>query len=549
MLSRDTFHWRALIAAGEAGVVQARDNAKGILPDVVRRKLGRFLAWFFGRRPLHPALGFLGASGLPVLLGALAFALRWVHVDRNGVFMDESFYIIAGRKILSEGMARELLEVMFGSYLYPMLTATAHGWLGVTGSRLLSMLCGAITAVAVAQVGDRVGGRTVGLLAGLVVAVTHQHIYISSLGLYDAPAVAGLAVSVALVATALRGAGQDRLREQTRASLLLTAGVAGALGVLIKYVAVVMLPALAVAVWVWSPGVSTRLRLQRTAAFSAPVGLGLLVYAARHWSVLMGWWAFTQRYNTLVENNVDKLVDIYVVQSSNIGLGFLLAAVGVWGRRFLPSRPRLADVGVLALGVASFLVFHVATRADVNFSKHITFAFPFLVPLVALGLRVVGLGAEQLYAARGLPAALAQRLGRATMVLVLVLMGLYQVDKVAGSLQWWPDVREQARVAGGDVELGDRVLVDDTGAELYLIERGASVDTPFWTAQGALTGPAAARQAVWDRAYSAVVLTGGVTVEGRALHEAVAPIMAQAGYRRVFGEPTLGPSVGVWLRD
>ncbi len=549
MLSRDTFHWRALIAAGEAGVVQARDNARGLLPDAVRRQLGRFVAWFLGRRPLHPALGFLGASGLPVLLAGLAFALRWVHVDRNGVFMDESFYIIAGRRIFAQGMARELLEVMFGSYLYPMMTAAAHGLLGVTGSRLLSMISGAITAVAVAQVGDRIGGRTVGLLAGLVVAVTHQHIYISSLGLYDAPAVAGLAVSMALVATALRGEGHARMREQTRASLLLMAGVAGAVGVLIKYVAVVMLPALALAVWVWSPTVSRQVRLQRSLAFVAPVGLGLLVYGLRHWSVLLGWWAFTQRYTTLVENDVERLVDIYMVQSLNIGVGFLLAAVGVWGRRALPSRPARADVAVLGLGAASFMLFHVATRADVNFSKHITFAFPFLVPLVAMGLRVLGLGAERLYAARGLPLALAQRLGRATMVLSLVLLGLYQVDRVAGSLQWWPDVRDQARVASLGVVAGDRVLVDDTGAELYLMERGALVDTPFWTAHANLQGPAAARQAVWDRAYSVVVLTGGVTVEGRAMHAAVGPVMAVAGYRRIYGSAGADPTVGVWLRN
>lgn len=548
MLSRDTFHWKALISAGEAGVVQAQDNAGGLIPDRVRAPIGRFVAWFLGRRPLHPALGFAGASGLPLLLFGLAFALRWVHIDRNGVFMDESFYIITGRRLMFEGMARELLEVMFGSYLYPLLTATAHSVGGVAGSRLLSMVAGALTAVSVAQVADRIGGRTVGLLAGLVVAVTHQHIYISALALYDAPAVAGLAVGFALVTTALRGGGSERIAEPSRHALLVLGGVAAAVGVLIKYVAVVLLPAIALAVWVWSPGLPRAARLRRVFAFAAPVGVGLSVYVLRHWSVLMGWWRFTRSYTTLIEDDVHALFDIYMVQSVNIGLGFLLAALGVLGRRRLPQAPALSDVAVLGLGTASFLAFHFGTRADVNFSKHITFAFPFLVPLVAMGLRVVALHAEALYAQRGLPGPLAQRLGRASLVLALVLMGLYQVDKVAGSLQWWPDVRGQAEKALTSVQAGDRVLVDDTGAELYLLERGALVDTPFWIAHEGQTGHAAARAAIWDRTYAVVVLTGGVTTEGRALSAAVGPTLAAAGYRRVLGESAKGPQAGVWVR-
>jgi 4-amino-4-deoxy-L-arabinose transferase-like glycosyltransferase len=435
---------------------------------------------------------------------------------------------------------------MFGSYLYPLLTALAHLAGGVEGSRLVSMVAGALTVVAVAQVAERIGGRTVGLLGGLLAAVTSQHIYISCLGLYDAPAVAGLAVGLAFVVTALRGRGNEQLEGATRNALLLLGGIAAVFAVLMKYVAVVFLPAMFLAVLVWSWGATRRVFWARLLAFGLPVAGGMLIYVVRHWQILLGWWRFTRTYTTLVESNVDRLIEIYFTESLNLVVGLLLAALGLASFRGLPSAPARRDLLLLGAGVLSFGAFHFGTRADVNFAKHVTFTLPFLLPLCALGLRRLLQFAENAFADRGLPRPVALRFSRAAGVLAVVLVGLYQVDKVGGSLQWWPDVRGHTDVARRLVLEGDRALVDDTGAELYLIERGARVDTPFWAAQGATTGVAAARKAVWERAYRTVVLTGGVTREGKALHAAVGPILSTAGYVQVLGFGA-APTSGVWV--
>ena len=68
----------------------------------------------------------------------------------------------------------------------------------------------------------------------------------------------------------------------------------------------------------------------------------------------------------------------------------------------------------------------------------------------------------------------------------------------------------------------------------------------MWAALGATTGVAAARKAVWERAYRTVVLTGGVTREGKALHAAVGPILSTAGYVQVLGFGA-APTSGVWV--
>jgi hypothetical protein len=95
--------------------------------------------------------------------------------------------------------------------------------------------------------------------------------------------------------------------------------------------------------------------------------------------------------------------------------------------------------------------------------------------------------------------------------------------------------------------MGDRVLIDDTGLEWYTVDRKVRVDTPFYAAYEGKEGIDAARAAVRDQAYDAVVLTGGITGEGRALYNGVVPEIYPAGYVRIYVPPDSPPVAGLFV--
>ena len=536
--SREGFSWGALMAAGREAAREpaaAEPVGRPAPAGPVRAAAGWGLAWALGRRPLGGAWGFAGASALGLLTLGFAGALRWPHLSANSAYMDESFYVIAGQRFVAEGMTPWLAEVMFGSYLYPVLAAAAHAHGGLGLVRAVNAALGALTALAIAQAADRLGGPRVGLLAGLLCAISSQHIYISALGTYDAPAVAGGALALALVATATRCPDRGAWTEGRVRAWLSLAGGAAAVAILVKYVAAVVLPPLALAALAWSPEVRRRDRALRLLALGAPVAGAAVVYAVRHRDILLGWWRFSRGYQGLVEQRASALLEIYLWRSVDLLAVLALAALGaaawVWAAR-------RRELAVTAAGVAVFAAFHGLTRADQNFAKHVTFTFPFLLPLAAAGLAALGRGGARALQAAGLPRGAADPAAHALVVAIVVVVGLQQVDRVHGSLRWWPDTRPVVERALTRLRPGDRVLTDDTGLELALIERGIRVDTPFWAAEGALAGPEGAAEALARGRYAAVVLTGGVTTEGALLSRQIARRLPVYGYRPVYGQPS-----------
>lgn len=543
--SRRLFQWPALMAAA------ARDPEAEAAPEAAtdsvaswRRTVGELGAWLVGRRAKLPALGFVGASGLALLVPGVALALRVVHLDANSAFMDESFYVITGQRMLAGRDVSALLDVMFGSSLYPLFAASCHALGGLWGARLGSAVLGALTALCVAQTTDRLAGRMAGLSAGLALAVLPQHIYLSALAMYDVLAVFFLALATAIVATLLRGPGRDRLSSRQVEGGLALAGLAGLAAVLAKYVAAPLLPALGVAVVIWSRQEAPERVGRRLLALVGPASVGAMLYTVLGAERLQRWWAFARQYGTLVVDDREVLWQIYVVDGGEVIVLGLLAALGGAWMLLRSGRRGRGDLVVLSVGCAGFAVFQLLTRADWNYGKHVTFVLPFLLPLAGAGVVLAGRGLRMLARRGGLPPGLARQAVHGAVILGFAWLGLQGVDRVDGALSWWPDTRPAVDTVSRSLPFGAWVLTDDTGAELGLVEAGFRVDTPFFAAAGfGAVDPVGA--GVWGQRYDAVLLTGGTTRDGAALHRRLLRLLPAAGYRQVSGQSSGG---ALWLR-
>lgn len=584
------FTWKALVSAEQARQKEDYDLARAQAHAQRLRPFGLLGEYLGGWRSTLTRKGFLTASGAWVGILILALALRLPHIDMNSAFMDESYYIDAGRRFLAEGVNVGIAKVMFGSYLYPLLTAVASLVGGLEGSRFLSHLLGAVTAVAVGQVGHRLAGHGVGIVSAVLAAIAYQAVYISALATYDAASVAGLATSLAFLVTALWGRAAADMPESSRLRWLLASSLALIFGILSKYVAVIFVPGMVAAIAFWSvlnkrfphpaaspmpnEGVALASSLQtpapaspsltallalRLGAFGLPIVLILGGYFLLNIEVFKEWWAFTQEYTSLSTSRRDELVEIYLVKGWNVLLAVAIAAGGwlvltprraahwihtrwehlAWGRIFL-----LAQATV-------FGVFHVVTRADINYAKHINYAFPFLFPLTSLGLMVGADWVRSGLQRHGIARAVAQWLGMVALCIPLLLLGLREVDVLKGALHWWPDLRPYAAALETGIRPSDKILVDDTGLVYYTLDHMAEgalqVDSPFYATAAGLTGIAAAQEGVKRQYYDVVILDGGITPEGVALHTAVAPLLYPAGYVRVYVSPESSPSAGMYV--
>jgi 4-amino-4-deoxy-L-arabinose transferase-like glycosyltransferase len=211
---------------------------------------------------------------------AIGAALRIVLIDQAppGLYYDEAAngidaqYVLEGERPLffRGNQGREPLHI----YLTALATAlVGPGWLAV---RLPSIAAGILTVPAAYLLGREVGGRSVGVLTALLLAVSYWHVHLSRLGFRAVwvPLVVALALGLAL--------------RSWRSGRMLPAALAGlAMGLgLYTYLAARVVPlvvaALTVAAWAWlRPRPRAELLvapLVVAAAVAAPLG----AYFARH---------------------------------------------------------------------------------------------------------------------------------------------------------------------------------------------------------------------------------------------------------------------------
>jgi len=377
------------------------------------------------------------------LVIALWFLLGVATLNYNGPFYDEAIYVVAGQRTLEgHGYSDGYLVWFGGSLLWPVLSAIGFRVAGLIGTRFMALLAGTISLAAMARASAHLFDEQVGFWSALTFAVSGPFIALARLGVYDGPALAGLATSLWAI---------TRLARTDNRVWLGVAALAFTIGMFSKYpLGIMLLPILGV----------------------------LLVYHGRKAPVDVGIFGFISLILTLALflPAREQLSQIFVWQFANkprFGvtvqmIGFLilyltalpaLLALGGW----IAARGRRRLGAVLWLSLLVWPAYHTITRSPISVSKHMVAGLLFAYPLVGMGL-------SQLWRSW------AGRLAVLAIVFSLAVLGgvqAYQLDHA------WPDLREASDYLVSHVQPGERLLINESWQfTMYLYLRGR-IDSPW----------------------------------------------------------------------
>ena len=198
---------------------------------------------------------------LPGLVLVLAGTL-FVHLGQSSLFIDEVYSWRASR-----GSLAELADALrYSEVSPPLYYLILHGWMQIAGGdselllRIPSALAGVALVGAVWWLGTLTAGRSAGLIAGALTAISPLVLLYSQQ--VRAYVWVMLAVTVAVAAAVQATHGRS-------SRWLLGAAFAAACAVLLHYTAVLVLVPLAV--WLWRQDLDMRWRLAFVAAVAAPL--------------------------------------------------------------------------------------------------------------------------------------------------------------------------------------------------------------------------------------------------------------------------------------
>lgn len=471
---------------------------------------------------LVPAGDALGRRGLFALLliVAAAWYVRAMDPHFATAYMDETVYVLYGRMFLSGRFEAPLdtpLQWSFGWYLWPAMAALADRLGGIIAVRELAAILGALTTLAVYGFARRVYSPAVGLTSAAVFAALAPAAFSFRIATRDAGAIFFFAVGLWLYARAWRE--QD--------ASWLGAALSFFAAFLCKYIVAIYFPPLCLlALWK---------RWRAAACFVAPMAIACAAYGLHFRHDLAELLRYAHAYQSLQGTSAETW-RVYFASRLDFWLLMALAAAGIWrvqaGRR--------STALVLLAGAVIMPGFHIFSRADRDYWKHVTYALLFLVPLAMSA--VIGWihkpGRERTY----------------TVVAVLAIAG--SLSWVGGTwhierLVFWPDLEPVLVFFDGRLRSHDRILVDDSALRYYLappLRTQHQIVDPYYFSYNGAQGGSAYRAAVRDGVFDFIVV-GSYFREAQEMQAAIAPAIAERYVLRLnMPDRLLNWPLQVWER-
>lgn len=304
-----------------------------------------------------------------IALGAvMACHVLLVRTLQNDAFVDEATYVIIGDMVRAwhrgEGIAPASTYLSGAPQLYPALSSWlfAHGGLEIVRELSTACMLVAIIAVAWGALG-LFGTAWAGLGAAVLFATQAPVLFLSRFATYDAPALALVAIALAL-AIAPNRVGVWRA---------LSAGALVGAAALVKYAALLYLPMVLVTV-TWCAPRERRVLVGRTAMVGTTIAIAALAMLGSPAALLEGFITTTLRRTTV---SGGRPIDLILFAASLGGVAFLVAAGGA-----VLVRKEMRGVAVVLLGSALLAPLnHVRIAEFVSLHKHMAFA---LVPTCVL---------------------------------------------------------------------------------------------------------------------------------------------------------------------
>jgi len=130
------------------------------------------------------------------LIVAIWFLLCMATLNYNGAFFDEGIYVTGGLRTLEgHGLSDRYLSWFGGSLFWPVLAGVGYELGGIVGARAVVVLVGLVALGAVARAASNLFDSRAGFWAALAFAVNGAFFAMARLAVYDALALAGIAIS------------------------------------------------------------------------------------------------------------------------------------------------------------------------------------------------------------------------------------------------------------------------------------------------------------------------------------------------------------------
>ena len=366
-------------------------------------------------------------------------------LNYNGPIFDEGIYITAGQRTLEgHAVTDGYLGWFGGSLLWPMFAALGYKVAGLIGTRLVALALATIALVATVQAAKNLFGLRAGFWTATMLAISAPFMALARLGVYDVPALAGVAVAFWAVT--------ELHRRDNRVWLAVAIG-AFIVAMFFKYpIGLMLLPILGVLFFlrqtkfITDAGIFGFVSLAITLAFVLPM--------REQFDYLIGW----QLANKPTFGVTPLMVGYSVLYWT--GAPFLLAAGG-WqdARQDAGDRRGLASVMLLSLII--WPAYHLLSGNPTSLYKHLVIGSVFAYPLAGLALSALWENGKHRVAARSFAVAI---------VLALTAFGLVQLDQFNRA---WPDARPAANYLVGHVRPGQQLLINESWPyTLYLYTTG-----------------------------------------------------------------------------
>ena len=461
-----------------------------------------------------------------MLITVAAVYLRARDPLYNTAYMDESVYVVYGRMFLARHFEAPLdtpLQWSFGWYLWPMMAAIADRIGGLLALRELAAGLGTVTVAAMYGFASRVFSKTVGLAAAAVMAVLAPAILVSRIATRDSGSICFFALALWAFAAAWH---DNKKRQWMMAALFLFAAF------LCKYLVAIFFPAM-VLLSLWKGKKPWLL-------FALPLTAACAAYLTLNWGDLKHLLFYGSAYGSLRGD----AFNIYIAGRRDLMLIGWLAVLPFVARGW---RTRTAW---LWLGALTALAFQWKTRADYDFWKHANYILLFLVPAAVAGLLFL---AREMFRRNYLKRMMWGMTGVLALAAGAALLGNAQNFE---QFVFWPNVSPALAYFDGKLTTQDRVLVDDTVFRYYFNPtlHQPQISDPMYfhyhdRSGNDLFGEQAYQTAVTEKAFSYVVLDGGMGDEALKMEAAIRPALSGYQLQMRAVDPIRGHDIEIYSRE
>jgi 4-amino-4-deoxy-L-arabinose transferase-like glycosyltransferase len=377
------------------------------------------------------------------LVVGLWFSFCLATLNYNGPFYDESIYITAGlRTFQGHGYSDGYLTWFAGSLLWPVLAGAGYQVAGLIGTRLVALLLTTVAFVAVVQAAKNLFGAAAGFWTAVTFALNAALASLARLGVYDIPALAGIAISLWAV---------TELERRDHRLWLGLAAVAFTIGTFSKYpMGLMLLPLCAVLYCLRGSRAVTDITI--FILITAGIALAFFLPAREQLAALVDFQIANKP--TFGVSTPMIAAAIYYISAAPLAL-----AIAGW---FLAhDRRQLATVLLLGLGI--WPAYHLLAANPASLNKHLVFGFLFAHPLIGVGLATLSRNTKG-------------QVGAMIIVVLLTGLGWLQLGQFDDA---WPDVRQAVTFLERQVQPGQKLLINESWPYTMYLYTDGRIESPW----------------------------------------------------------------------